>query len=222
LGRQLKRIPRKHGHICVGFFLNPLPPSVPTSVFSFFPILILEESVCNPLQQCQASLFPSLFLVLYRHVLLFAVLFCPSTLTGICVSYRHQALVHPTSSTSLHMMSTPKCATSALSGNIPATATPADSISTPQPFASVAITSPNTLPGSDSVLAAGEIAAVGNRSSCRRPGCVSLRQSQLVLLQCPPASLLPKVRQLPPTTLFQRPTVSLAASQSLNARPSQS
>jgi len=33
-------------YLC-GFFLTPFPTSVPTSVFPFFPILIVEENVCN-------------------------------------------------------------------------------------------------------------------------------------------------------------------------------
>jgi len=44
------------GHISFRFFLTPFPTvtSVPTSVFPFFPILIVERNVCSPLQQRQA------------------------------------------------------------------------------------------------------------------------------------------------------------------------
>jgi len=43
LGKELKRIPHKYGHICVGFFLSPSPTSFPTSFFSFFPILVVRK-----------------------------------------------------------------------------------------------------------------------------------------------------------------------------------
>ena len=49
MGKELKRLPHKHGHICVGFFLTSSPTSVPTSVFSFFPVLIVEKNLCNTL-----------------------------------------------------------------------------------------------------------------------------------------------------------------------------
>jgi len=38
----------------VGLFLTPCPTSVSNSVFLFSPKLIVEEIVCNPLQQRQA------------------------------------------------------------------------------------------------------------------------------------------------------------------------
>jgi len=50
LGKELKRIPNKHGHICWGFFLSHFPISTPTSVFPFFPALMVEENVCNTLR----------------------------------------------------------------------------------------------------------------------------------------------------------------------------
>jgi len=48
LGKELKRIPKKFGHIPLGFFLTTSPSSSPTLVFSFFPILIVEENVFPP------------------------------------------------------------------------------------------------------------------------------------------------------------------------------
>jgi len=50
LGKELKRMPNKYGHNYSGFFLPPSVSSSPTSVFSFFPILIVEKmcaTLCN-------------------------------------------------------------------------------------------------------------------------------------------------------------------------------
>ena len=65
MGKKLKRIQHKyyHGHICVGLFLIPCPTSVPTSVFSFFPILIVEENVCNILGLVRVEMLGSLELI---------------------------------------------------------------------------------------------------------------------------------------------------------------
>ena len=44
MGKELKRIPHKYGHIYVGNVLTTFLSSVPNSVFSFFPILIAEKN----------------------------------------------------------------------------------------------------------------------------------------------------------------------------------
>ena len=63
MGKELERISHKYGHICVGFFLTPSPTSVPTSVFPFFPILIVEGNVHNNLGLFRVDLLGSLQLV---------------------------------------------------------------------------------------------------------------------------------------------------------------
>ena len=57
LGKELKRILNKYEHICSGFFLTPSLSLSPTSLFSFFLLLIIEENVCNTLQQCRPLFF---------------------------------------------------------------------------------------------------------------------------------------------------------------------
>jgi len=49
--------------IRVGFFLTPSPTAVQFSVFSFFPILIVEENVCNTLGLVRVDVLGSLELV---------------------------------------------------------------------------------------------------------------------------------------------------------------
>jgi len=44
---------RSHTNIFVGFYLTPSLTSVPSSVFSFIPILIVEENVCLLRSTCQ-------------------------------------------------------------------------------------------------------------------------------------------------------------------------
>jgi len=63
LGKELERIPHTYGHICMRFFLTHSPMSVPTSVFPFFPIQIVEENVCNTLGLVRVDLSGSLELV---------------------------------------------------------------------------------------------------------------------------------------------------------------
>ena len=63
MGKELKSIPHNYGHICVGFFLTPSPSSDPTSVLSFYPILIVEENVSNTLELVRVDLLGSLGLV---------------------------------------------------------------------------------------------------------------------------------------------------------------
>jgi len=60
LEKELKRMPHKYGETFVGFFLTPSPTSVPTSVFSFFPRLTVEENVCNTLGLVRFDLLGSL------------------------------------------------------------------------------------------------------------------------------------------------------------------
>jgi len=47
----------------VGFFATPLPTSVRTSVFSFFPVQVVEENVFNTLGLVRVDLLGSLELV---------------------------------------------------------------------------------------------------------------------------------------------------------------
>jgi len=58
LGKELKRILNKCGHICSGVVKElKRNPTSTSSVFSFFPILKVEENVCNALQQCRPLFF---------------------------------------------------------------------------------------------------------------------------------------------------------------------
>jgi len=76
LGKELKRIPHKYGHICVGFFSTPSPTSVPTSGFSFSSIQIVEGNVCNTLGIIKVDLVGSLELHLMLHQEITLVYIC--------------------------------------------------------------------------------------------------------------------------------------------------
>ena len=78
MGKELKRIPNKYGHICSGFFVTSAPTSAPISVFPFFPVLIVNKNLCNTLQASYNAMHNALFAIVGKY--------CTPKFTGTVVA----------------------------------------------------------------------------------------------------------------------------------------